>query len=63
MRPLIWVLLAALGLVELIGALTKYPTISETINRALTKKGIWVRLLCMAAWVALGIHLLFGWLQ
>lgn len=63
MTALLCALLAALGVAELIGALTKYPTISEMIDQALKGKAIWIRVAFILFWTGLGIHLFFGWLQ
>lgn len=63
MEPILWTLLGLLGLAELVGATSKYVTISEMINAKLRGKAWFVRGLLMAAWIALGVHLFFGWLQ
>lgn len=63
MGALIWGLLGALLIVEMVGAVSKAPTISEQVDRWLRGKPAWVRIALFAVWIGLGIHLLFGWLQ
>jgi hypothetical protein len=57
-----WLWLTAGVAAEIVGAFTKLPTLSEVVDRR-AGGGKALRWGGSIVWVALGVHLFWGWLQ